>query len=329
VPGRKENLFAKYALTSIVGVRGAANMAYTLEEIEATARPDSNRHWILPGAVRTGTKILMTGADEPTLNLVAAELAVSATTYTRFMGTIPPWIAAATMYVTNDMYMTSTNIRRLLNGRGLEKSPEDLHIVPFDHYFQWLVQWGAPSAVTANLAVHNTAKLLVLDTTTLDEEHKNEVLTSTQRLADTGITTIICTTDPVNAAYTRVWKDITFVVEHDRLNQAVVFTTSSRESEAITKAHCVRAKHYIKFEPLPTCEYTKTELAVWQAVYRLGHATTASTREALGFKKSQTDLLRGAFDSLHKKGALTYEQQDTRVDHRRTKVWSVKLTEDK
>jgi len=100
----------------------------TLEQLEVTTNPEE-KHWIIPNAVNEGVHICLDGAPGKVKDIIAAEIAISATTFTKFMGVIPPWIAAKTLYITKDGYDTAVIFRKLLSGRNIEVSPDDLRIV--------------------------------------------------------------------------------------------------------------------------------------------------------------------------------------------------------
>jgi hypothetical protein len=218
----------------------------SLEKLEANSRPDPKHHWIFPGAVQAGAKIVLNGRSGIGKSLIASELAISATTCTPFLGLISPWIVARTFYLAGDSWKISTNMRKLLGGRDIDTSPHELLIVPSPpkttdmHVF-----WGEIEEAAANFQI----RLLIIDrdsdfTSIGNKETIRFLKQSTQNLAQKGVTVLLCTRNPEPWI---AWSDAELSVKKDPVKQVLYLSSGNK---TIISARTIFNKKGITFKSI-------------------------------------------------------------------------------
>ena len=123
-----------------------------LDQLEQ-ARPDPERHWLIDGMVRAGSRTLVLGGPGSGRTLLATELACAVATFTGCLGGPPPRQAGRTIVVTDDPFETAQTARRLLTGRGLVRAAEAVWLPRPADPGQLPLQLCALSAQPAHLVV--------------------------------------------------------------------------------------------------------------------------------------------------------------------------------
>jgi len=207
----------------------------TLEELEKTMHP-TDKHWILPETIQASSNVLLIGTPHVT-KLISAEIAIAATTFTKFLGTIDPLFSARTLYLTDDVFVTVTNLRKLLSGRGIKDSPEDLQIVhiPGD------ITESFYEPINKQIQDHRI-KLIIINV--------NDVFYVQNLWLDTsqGVTTVIATNQPENW---NMWPPrkarVLLHTTWDMIQQTMSISTTNQK-DTITTARMIITKSSITFE---------------------------------------------------------------------------------
>lgn len=299
----------------------------SLDEVQRALQPNPDRHWIIPGAVRAGACIAMYGGVAQG-RLLAAEMAVSALTFTRFMGTLPPWIAAQVAYLAADPYSAVQTLQKLLAGR-LEDDTEglDLHTPPSD---------DPPAAFwdefTAEI-VSKKQRLVVVDDILWcgAGDPARALLRALKKLSYQGVTSVVCYTGSYVGGDTpqNAWADAFLHHTQDRLTKAIRLTNSANSS--IATAVPSEEKTAITWTPYPRSNVTAIELEVWQALYKKGKASASDVGESVASftatKRVRTALTNDVLEALLAKDEVLLEKVPMSVGGKNRKIWSVKLPE--
>lgn len=300
----------------------------SLDEAADAARPDG-RHWIIPGAVREGAKILLSGSVAAGKTLVALECAVSAFTFTRFMGILPPWVAARPAVLTADPHGTVQKLRLLLEGRG-EADATGLDLITCTGDMDWKL-------VCAGL-LSQGKKLIVIDDIGHATQGEPANLLQALRPNVAGGATVFATvqtqrsnhmavTPTVERAITGWEPDVRMRVSKDIANEAIEVTGASGVS--IAKAIPMWTRDSLTWEPYPAgVELTRLETEVWRSMYRLKQTTIGAIAKDIDMSdKARKRLVQDALDSLATKGVAGFEMQYKGVGGKQFRVWSVRLPE--
>lgn len=300
-------------------------MLFKLDEMERVSKPDPKKHWILPGTVRAGAKIALTGNKDAGKSLVAAEIAISASTGTKFFSMVDPWITGRTLYFAGDTYKTTTMLRNILNGRGI-KAPEDLRLVPAPDnsyrahgiHTQYTLFWDAIRTTVQEF----NPKLIIIDPDTdfIMEGKANSVelvKRKTLQFFHLGITVILCSRNP---DMWRDWRDSQLVVEQDTARNILHLRGGAT---TITRVQPVFTKNNITFIPMPNLETTNLEANVWRFLFETPVATEGDIKKALGVKNK--NLVADALASLKEKDLIKFELQKKQLGGKSVKVWSINV----
>jgi hypothetical protein len=286
-------------------------MFKTLEEMEAAAKPDPERHWILPGTVKAGIKLAIIGKECKAKQIIAADLAISATAFTKFVGAFEPQLAARTLYVTDDELATSTIFRKLLNGHRV-KDPDDLELV-YDTYGEELPSFWQDLVDEIET---KKIKLVIVENNSSHSLPRNKVNT----LINNGVT-VVSIRDNDQNFFTQ--NEIT--VTQDITNNSIILSSPNS-----TIAHCkvYETVDSIKLVPLPPIELNRMEEEVWCALQQLGPTTVKSIKESIGNNNiAKENMIPIVLSNLKDRNIVNCEDQKGRAGIGGTKIWSVVMPE--
>lgn len=311
----------------------------SLDEAADAARPDG-RHWIIPGAVREGAKILLSGNVAEGKTLVALECAVSAFTFSRFMGILPPWVAARPVVLTSNPHDTVRKLRLLLDGRG-EADATGLDLITCTGDMDWKL-------VCAALLAQGKKLIVIDDYHHVDPSTYYDLLQALRPNVAAGATVFVTQQTAMalphpyhvqpedkallqdcedeRAAFHN-WFDVHLFVRKDSASEAIEVTGASGVS--VAKAIPMWTRDSLTWEPYPAgVELTRLETEVWRSMYRLKQTTIGAIAKDIDMSdKARKRLVQDALDSLKAKDVADFEMQYKGVGGKQFRVWSVRLPE--
>jgi hypothetical protein len=284
----------------------------SLEELEAEAKPNAAKHWILPNVVPLATQLLLTGDMQQE---IACELAVSASTVTPFLASIQPSIVGRVILVTNDSFHTATYLRKLLAGRDFSESPEDLKI---------LTEGSSWTEIQTAVFRFNP-RLIVINSLDDTLPQAQLYLTWAQQLAHKGISTV----RTVEISELRVWPDCGILhCRWDKIDETITITTGARGWEApIARATPCGQPQMVQWQALPLTDLCSTELNVWKVLRQQGPVTQSQLLHALGWTKTKKAVLRDALEALQRSDLASYSIVSRTIANKVTKykLWAAYL----
>lgn len=268
--------------------------------------PNSDQHWVIPGAMRAAARIVLRGNAR---HLVAAELAVSSTTCTRLLASLPPWRPLKTLYVSTDPYRDVTDMRRLLTGRRETKTPDELRFIPVSD----AMSWAALYTDLSDIIRADYFRLVIIDDA--GQYNVKAMRACLQRWQQQGVTSVlVCADDLFKDA-----RDGVLHAEKDDV-QNIIYFGASTISMARATPHI--EKDMITFSELPTADLSPVELEVWRALHHINHGSEADIRKELGHTAKQQKIVRSSLDSMLQKGVVKCEEKPMPMGNRTFKVWS-------
>ena len=275
----------------------------SLEELEATVRPDPNHHWVVPGAIQAGGKLVLLGSRSTT-DLVLAELAVSVATCTPFLGGYKPWFAGGVIVCTDDTYTMVHLIRRLLVGRQLEQSPAELKLLPIsdkedDNSLFW--------ENLDNIFKRTPPKLLLIDEPyrlITGKGYMDDLPRHCSAYAKKGATVIVANPNVRGDSWDSLW-DAELNTNLDTVQNTLILSSRARnEDDPIARAIVEHNRDDISFTVLPNKSMNDFEQRVWLALERKGPATIGAVRKRLDIEPAGRGFIRDTLDALTKKGLV-------------------------